>query len=148
MVFKKAKVLCFLSKHNVKEHHRGKPRDYSHCGEIGLLLHILLAFGDKLVGEVVVLPFMNEKKGDFDIVAAIYPNAQYAKEKLGEHYGQDDIKAAIQKIVDEVNAMVQSYKKIDVLIVRETEFPKNASRKIKRFELPALLADDYKKFSE
>lgn len=102
----------------------------------------------ELVGEVVVLPFMNEKRGDFDIVAAICPNVEYAREKLGAHYGLDDLETAMQKIVDEVNATVQTYKKIDVLIIRETEFPKNASRKIKRFELPALLAEDYKKITE
>jgi long-chain acyl-CoA synthetase len=103
---------------------------------------------NELVGEAVVLAFMNEKKGDYDIVAAIYPNVEYARETLGAHYGRDDVTAAMQKIVDNVNATVQSYKKIDVMIVRETEFPKNASRKIKRFELPALLSDDYKKITE
>ena len=103
---------------------------------------------NELVGEAVVLAFMNEKKGDYDIVAAIYPNVEYARETLGAHYGRDDVTAAMQKIVDEVNATVQTYKKIDVMIVRETEFPKNASRKIKRFELPALLMEDYKEVTK
>ena len=103
---------------------------------------------NELVGEAVVLAFMNEKKGDYDIVAAIYPNVEYARETLGEHYGRDELEAAMQKIVDNVNDTVQTYKKIDVLIVRETEFPKNASRKIKRFELPALLIDEYKALTE
>jgi long-chain acyl-CoA synthetase len=103
---------------------------------------------NELVGEAVVLAFMNEKKGDYDIVAAIYPNVEYARETLGAHYGRDDVTAAIQKIIDDVNNTVQTYKKIDVLLLRNTEFPKNASRKIKRFELPALLSDDYKKITE
>ncbi len=103
---------------------------------------------NELVGEAVVLSFMNEKKGDYDIVAAVYPNVEYAREALGEHYGRDELEAAMQKIVDNVNNTVQTYKKIDVLIVRETEFPKNASRKIKRFELPALLIDEYKALTE
>ena len=98
----------------------------------------------ELVSEVVVVPFMNEKRGDYDIVAAIYPNAEYAREALGEHYGKEELEAAIAKIVESVNSIVQSYKKIDVILVRDTDFPKNASRKIKRFELPALLAEDYK----
>jgi long-chain acyl-CoA synthetase len=103
---------------------------------------------NELVGEAVVLSFMNEKKGDYDIVAAVYPNIEYAREALGAHYGKDDLVNAMQKIVDEVNDTVQSYKKIDVMIARESEFPKNASRKIKRFELPALLIDEYKKITE
>ena len=40
---------------------------------------------------------------------------------------------------------MQTYKRIDVLLVRSEEFPKNTSKKIKRFELPALLMEDYKK---
>ena len=103
---------------------------------------------NELIGEAVVLSFMNENKGDYDIVAALYPNVEYARETLGEHYGRDDLESAMKKIVDTVNDTVQTYKRIDVMIVRETEFPKNASRKIKRFELHKLLEDDYKRLTK
>ena len=98
---------------------------------------------NELISEAVVVAFMNEKRGDYDIVAAVYPNDEYAREALGAHYGKDDVEEAVAKIIDSVNATVQTYKKIDVVIVRDTEFPKNASRKIKRFELHSLLKEDY-----
>ncbi|MBE6597663.1 MAG: long-chain fatty acid--CoA ligase [Ruminococcaceae bacterium] len=97
---------------------------------------------NELVGEAVVLGIMNEKKGDYDIVAAIHPNYDYAKETMGE-YTPEELEAALQKILDEVNGVVQTYKKMEILIVSENEFPKNTSKKIKRFELPALLMDAY-----
>ncbi len=97
---------------------------------------------NELVGEAVVLGIMNEKKGDYDIIAAIHPNYDYAKETMGE-YTPEELEAALQKILDEVNSVVQTYKKMEILIVSENEFPKNTSRKIKRFELPALLMDAY-----
>ncbi len=96
-----------------------------------------------LVSEAVVLGIMNQKKNDYDIVAAIYPDAEYAKESLGKEYTAKELEAEIKKIVEEVNGIVQSYKRIDVILVRDEEFPKNTSRKIKRFEIPELVMGDY-----
>ena len=98
-----------------------------------------------IVGEVAVLAFQNEKKKDYDIVAAILPDSDYVKELLGRHASPDAVETLLQSAVDEVNGIVQTYKRIDVLLVRTEEFPKNTSKKIKRFELPALLAADYQK---
>ena len=102
-----------------------------------------------LVGEVVVVGMVNEKKKDTDIVAAILPDTEVAKEVLGDAYTEGALEHALQEIVNGVNDIVQTYKRIDVLLVRQEEFPKNTSKKIKRFELPALLKDAYQaKISE
>ena len=102
-----------------------------------------------LVGEVVVVGMVNEKKKDTDIVAAILPDTEVAKEVLGDAYTEGALEVALQEIVNGVNDIVQTYKRIDVLLVRQEEFPKNTSKKIKRFELPALLKDAYQaKISE
>ena len=98
---------------------------------------------DPMVGEAVVLGIMNEKKKDYDIVAAVYPDAEYAKETLGADYKAEDVEAHIKAVVDNVNSIVQTYKRIDVVLVVDTEFPKNTSKKIKRFEVPAMLMDKY-----
>ena len=98
---------------------------------------------DPMVGDAVVLGIMNEKKKDYDIVAAIYPDADYAKEALGAGYKAEDVEAHIKAVVDNVNSIVQTYKRMDVVIVTDTEFPKNSSKKIKRFEVPAMLMDKY-----
>lgn len=100
---------------------------------------------NSLVSEAVVLGIMNQKKKDYDIVAAIYPDAEYAKECLGAGYTAERLEGEMKKIVDGVNDTVQSYKKIDVILIRDEEFPKNTSRKIKRFEVPALVMEDYAK---
>ena len=86
---------------------------------------------------------MNEKKKDYDIVAAIYPDAEYAKEKLGANYSAEKLEESIRATVESVNNTVQTYKRIDVVLVMDTEFPKNTSKKIKRFEVPAMVMDKY-----
>lgn len=100
---------------------------------------------DSMAKEAVVLGIMNEKKNDYDIVAAVYPDEDYAREKLGVGYSAEELEAYIKRVIEKVNATVQSYKKIDVLLIRGTEFPKNTSKKIKRFEIPALVMEDYLK---
>lgn len=98
---------------------------------------------DPMVAEAVVLGIMNDKKKDYDIVAAVYPDADYAKEALGADYAASDVEAHISAVIESVNATVQTYKRMDVVIVTDTEFPKNTSKKIKRFEVPAMLMDKY-----
>ena len=62
------------------------------------------------------------------IAAEIFPDYEYAKKKKIK-----DIQAALQKIIDDYNLTVPSYKKIFRLVVRETEFEKTPSKKIKRY---------------
>ena len=64
------------------------------------------------------------------IVAEVYPDKEYI-----EKNNITDIKAHLQKYVDDYNRTAVPYKKIGVLKVRETEFPKNTLRKIMRFKL-------------
>ena len=45
------------------------------------------------------------------------------------------LSSSIGVLIDEYNKTAVSYKKIGVLKVRETEFPKNTLRKIMRFKL-------------
>ena len=98
---------------------------------------------DQLIAEAVVLGIRNEKKNDYDIVAAVYPDLDYAKELFGDACSDEAISNAVAKRVSEVNEIVQTYKRIDVVLMRDEEFPKNTSRKIKRFEIPALVMADY-----
>ena len=96
-----------------------------------------------IVAEAVVLGIMNEKKGEQDIVAAIYPDLEYVRDHFGVGYSQRVLEKKISAAVADVNNIVQTYKKIDTFIIRTEEFPKNTSRKIKRFEIPALVMEDY-----
>ncbi len=64
------------------------------------------------------------------IVAEIYPDKEYI-----EKNGITDVKAHLQKYVNEYNKTATPYKKIAILKVRDEDFPKNTLRKIMRFKL-------------
>ncbi len=64
------------------------------------------------------------------IVAEIFPDEDYIKAN-----GIEDVKAHIKPYIDEYNKTAVSYKKIGVLKIRTTPFPKNTLRKITRFKI-------------
>lgn len=75
----------------------------------------------RIVKEVLV-------RGEKNIITAeVFPHLEYAEKKKIK-----DIPGEVQKVVDEYNVKVPSYKSINKLIVRETEFEKTTSKKIKR----------------
>lgn len=77
---------------------------------------------DDLVKEVIV-----REKGTV-IQAEIFPDYEYAKKKFIR-----DIPAKLQEVIDAYNADAPVYKRVLDLVVRETEFEKNTSKKIKRY---------------
>ncbi len=85
-----------------------------------------------LVSEVAVLGVHNNKKNDYDLCAIIVPDTS------APDFSED----AIHTLVHSVSANLQSYKHIDRTLIRYEELPKNSSRKIKRYELPALLKEE------
>ena len=76
----------------------------------------------RMVQEILV----REKDGVIE--AEIYPDYDYIKKKRIK-----DVSAALQQVIDEYNQGAPAYKKVYSLKVRETEFEKTTSRKIKRF---------------
>ena len=64
------------------------------------------------------------------IVAEVYPDKEYI-----EKNGITDVKAYLQVFVNEYNKTAVPYKKINVIKVRNEDFPKNTLRKIMRFKL-------------
>ena len=77
---------------------------------------------NRMVQEVLV----RENKGVIE--AEIYPDYEYVKKKRIK-----DVRAALQQMIDDYNLTAAPHKKIYSLIVRETEFEKTTSKKIKRF---------------
>lgn len=77
---------------------------------------------ERLVQEVLV----RENQGVIE--AEIYPDYEYVKKK---HI--HEIREKLQQIIDDYNQTAPVYKRIYSLKVRETEFEKTTSRKIKRF---------------
>ena len=77
---------------------------------------------NRLVQEVLV------RESEGAIEAEIFPDLEYAgKKKIKDMQGE------LQKIIDEYNKTAPLYKRVFKLKVRETEFEKNTTKKIKRF---------------
>ncbi len=96
------------------------------------------------VAESVVVGYINPKKKDYDIVAIIRPDVERLEEAFGKDYTADQLETEMKKAVAEVNGIVQSYKRIETFVIREEEFPKNTSRKIKRAGIADSAYDAYK----
>lgn len=77
---------------------------------------------NRLVQEVLV------RESEGAIEAEIFPDYEYAAKKKIK-----DIDGELQKIIDEYNRSAPLYKRIFRKKVRETEFEKNTTKKIKRF---------------
>lgn len=76
----------------------------------------------RLVQEVLV----REKDGVIE--AEVFPDLEYASKKKIK-----DVQAEVQKIIDDYNDKAPLYKRVVSLKLRDTEFEKNTTKKIKRF---------------
>lgn len=76
----------------------------------------------RLVQEVLI------RESDGIIEAEIFPDYEYGKKKK-----ISDFQEALWKVIEDYNQGAPAYKKIHGLKVRETEFEKTTSKKIKRF---------------
>ena len=77
---------------------------------------------NRLVGEVLV------RESEGLIEAEIYPDQEFIKKKHVK-----DLETALQKVIDDYNQGAPLYTRIYRLKIRDTEFEKTTSRKIKRF---------------
>ncbi len=83
------------------------------------------------VSEVVVYAGKRRRSPEDDIIVAeIYPD----REALGER-GVTDLQSYFEKEVRRINAKNVSFKKVNLIRIRNTEFPKNTSRKIIRYAI-------------
>ncbi len=62
------------------------------------------------------------------IEAEIFPDLEYASKKKIK-----DLQAALQEVIDEYNKTAPLYKRVFKLKIRDVEFEKNTTKKIKRF---------------
>ncbi len=87
------------------------------------------------IAESMVFEDSASSKDDTIIAVGIYPDWTLLKEKLGEDADNDDkVKEYLWTIVNEVNACNPPYKMMKRLLLRHSEFNKNTSKKIRRFE--------------
>lgn len=77
---------------------------------------------NRLIQEILV----REQEGVIE--AEIFPDYEYV-----EKQSIDDVQAALQQVIDEYNKTAPAHKRVYRLKVRETEFEKTPSKKIKRY---------------
>ncbi len=71
--------------------------------------------------------------GDYKVVAEIFPNLDAVRETAGEANPTPEyLQVLFAKVVKDVNSQVAAYKMIQKFTLRDTEFPKTTSLKIKR----------------
>lgn len=96
------------------------------------------------VKEAIVVGFANEKKQDNDLVAVIYPDHGTLRALYGEIYTRSDVETELAAVLEKVNERLSAHKKIAMFLVRETEFEKHRSRKIRRTGVAESVFEEYK----
>ena len=97
------------------------------------------------VSEAVVVGFINDSKRDYDLVAVIHPDYDVFRETYGDNFTLTDVERELTAALDEVNSIVQPYKRMEMFVIRETAFEKNSSRKIKRNGVAPSVIEEYRR---
>jgi long-chain acyl-CoA synthetase len=83
------------------------------------------------ISEVVVWGYDDERSGDTVIYAEIFPDYEAVESKYGK-LQKDELKLILKKDIDVINEQMPLYKRVKRFEVREEEFEKTTTRKIKR----------------
>ena len=84
-------------------------------------------YKNEIIGECVVIGRKSEN-GETAITAVIYPNPEMSEGKTPE-----EVSALVKEAVELTNKHLPTFKHIQVTELRDTEFEKTTTRKIKRF---------------
>lgn len=84
------------------------------------------------IKEVVVWGVEDEKSGDTVVQAEIFPDYPVLEEKFGR-VSEEELKRILKKEIDEINEHMPLYKRVKRFEIREEEFEKTTTKKIKRF---------------
>ena len=79
------------------------------------------------VEEVVVRSIKDASGAEIGLLAEIYPMPSFSEGK-----SKEELEQYFMKAIDEAMKDVTGYKRIQKVQIRDTEFPKTTSRKIKR----------------
>ncbi len=87
---------------------------------------------EELIQEALVYGKKDEKVGNVMITADIFPNYPLLKETRGE-LNSSEIYHFYKELVDQLNQKMPAYKSVKRINIRETEFNKTTTGKIKRY---------------
>lgn len=83
------------------------------------------------IKEVLVFG-QEDKKNDVVVSASIFPDYEALKEELGEEYSDEKVKSVIGEQIKAVNKNLTGYKAVKDFEIRDEEFEKTTTKKIKR----------------
>ncbi len=83
------------------------------------------------IAEVLVYGEIDEKTGDTFVKAEIYPDYGQIKEEFGK-LTDEEVEKLIKHVVSEVCDVLPTYKRVTRVAVRDVEFEKTTTRKVKR----------------
>lgn len=87
-----------------------------------------------LISEAMILGEAEEAKDDVSVKAQIFPNIEAIKEYLqNKTPSKEEIRNTISDIIQKVNGNLPNYKHIKSFKIRDKEFEKTTTKKIKRF---------------
>ncbi|NLL16812.1 MAG: AMP-binding protein [Clostridiales bacterium] len=87
-----------------------------------------------LIAESMVVAGNEDDDGDTSVRAKIFPDIEAIKEKLKlQNVTKEQISKVVQDVIKEVNKKLPRYKNIKSFDIRESEFVKTTTHKIKRF---------------
>ncbi len=84
-----------------------------------------------LIQEAVVYGAVEKKDGDITVKAEIFPDYEAVREEYGE-LPEEELKKIIRECIEEVNDSMPAYKRVKRIKLRDEEFEKTTTRKIKR----------------
>lgn len=84
------------------------------------------------IEEALVHGVEDERSGDTVVKAEVYLDKDAIREATGE-LTMEDIRIFIKREIDKINEQMPLYKRVKRFAIRETEFEKTTTRKIKRF---------------
>ena len=98
---------------------------------------------DRFIEDAVVVAYMNEGRGDYDIVAVLHPDDAAFREAYGRDYLRGQVEAEFRRAVEAVNSENVHYKHIRYFVTRTEPFEKNASRKTIRAGVAGDARNEY-----
>ena len=75
-----------------------------------------------------------DEHGEIQVHAQIFPDKSEIKDYLDKEPTEEEVKAIVKKVIDNVNNSVPGFKKIKSYYIRTTEFVMTTTKKIKRNE--------------
>ena len=87
----------------------------------------------EFIEEILVYGVEDEKTGDTVVKAEVFLDREAINETAGE-LTVEELRQFIKKEIDRINEQMPVYKRVKRFAIRDTEFEKTTTRKIKRFD--------------